>query len=144
MAGIAIFFGEMVVVKSQGGKFTNLNTGEVMEYTMLMHVRYFMLNQEKHLSIVIIICIVMFFCLLGFFGYHLYLAKINQTTNESFKVSFFEKQLDREEKILNAILKECEEWTPETADDLMPKIAVDEISMPRTKPARIQKLKEMI
>jgi len=44
LAGIAIFLGEMHVVSSQGAKFTNLNTGEIMDYTMQMHMRYFMLN----------------------------------------------------------------------------------------------------
>jgi hypothetical protein len=47
-----------------------------------------------------------------FFNYHVTLAVNNQTTNESFKKWDCEYDLNREKRILNKLISECEEWDP--------------------------------
>ena len=53
--------------------------------SFIMFLKYFFLNEEKFLGLIIIISIVMFVMLVMFFSYHLSLATANETTNESFK-----------------------------------------------------------
>ena len=83
--------------------------------------------------------------LAGFFSYHLRLAWKNRTTNESFKEADYKYSLEREESLLKALIIEAEEWQPpqDEKDALMQGIAIDGESLPRTKQARIQKLKEL-
>ena len=136
-AGIAVFFGEMKVIKEHGAGFVNTRTGEAIDYTIGLHMQYFFLNQEKTFGCIFLVCMVMTVVLAIFFNYHLKLVKSNRTTNESFKVSDFEKHLQREHTILSQLLEECEEWKPKSADQTeMPKITIDEVVMPNTKAAR--------
>ena len=46
--------------------FVNTKTGERYEATLLMHLKYFFLNEERHLGIVV--CIVEFTGRLGFWS----------------------------------------------------------------------------
>lgn len=52
-----------------------------------MHLRYFFLNEEKNFGVIVVICAVMGFVLIFFFGYHLNLATSNTTCNEDYKKS---------------------------------------------------------
>ena len=73
--------------------FVNTKTGERYEATLLMHLKYFFLNEERHFGIVVCICTIITPVLIGFFGYHLRLAWKNETTNESYKRESFTNQL---------------------------------------------------
>lgn len=84
-AGIAIVLGVKHTRDSVGMTFKNLKTGEHMESTLLIHVKYFAYNEHKYFCIVIMICIVMGVVLMFFLSYHLYLVSINETTNENWK-----------------------------------------------------------
>ena len=80
--------------------FYNKITGEKFKPTFMIHLKYFMFNEERMFGVVIIICIVMCIVLIFFFGYHLSLVYYNQTTNESFKREEVKFQLEREERII--------------------------------------------
>jgi len=77
--------GEKQRKEAQGLNFINRATGEVVAPTLWMHVKFFFNQEEKNFGLVIAICIVMGVVLVAFVGYHLRLAKSNQTTNEEFK-----------------------------------------------------------
>ena len=80
--------------------FYNKITGEKFQPTMIIHLKYFMLNEERMFGVVVIICIVMCTVLIAFFGYHLVLVYYNQTTNESFKCDEIKQSLVREHTII--------------------------------------------
>ena len=70
-----------------------------------MHLRYFCSNQEKLFSIVVVICIVMSAVLAVFLSYHLKMATNNQTTNENYKVEDCQFALEKEQIVLETLLK---------------------------------------
>lgn len=129
-----------------GGAFINTKTNERIEYTTRLHLRYFISNQEKMFSIVVVICIAMSIVLTGFLMYHLKLATSNTTTNEDYKKDDFYISVQKEKQILEMILKKAEDWhpAPDATSQEMPKISVDNKPLPRSKPARLQKLNDMI
>ena len=105
VAGILIFLGEKHNILRDGGAFVNNRTGERLEYTMRMHLRYFVTAQEKWFCIVVAVCIAMVGILTAFLGYHFNLARQNKTTNESFKVLDHMDALDSEQKIVSALIE---------------------------------------
>jgi palmitoyltransferase len=100
LAGIAIFYGQMQQKDRSGARFYNKATGEYVQSTLLMHFKFFFLNEERHFGLVIIICIAMFFALSVFFVYHLRLVIANTTTNESFKKDSINASLERQGTIV--------------------------------------------
>lgn len=69
--------GEKEKIDKAGVMFKNMRTGETVQPTLKVHLKYFFLSQERHFGIILVICIVMFFVLSGFLIYHLRLAKSN-------------------------------------------------------------------
>lgn len=100
VAGMLIFWGEKHKKELSGARFINKRTGVLQDATLIMHLKFFFLNEERKFGVVVVICIVMGVCLLVFFLYHLDLALSNMTTNESFKRVMCQDKLCREEKIL--------------------------------------------
>mmetsp|Transcript_5440 Transcript_5440/g.9179 ORF Transcript_5440/g.9179 Transcript_5440/m.9179 type:complete len:148 (+) Transcript_5440:996-1439(+) len=140
-----IFLGEMQEKNKSGAKFINSVTKQIIQPSFLMHVKYFFLNQERSLGVVIIICFVMCLMLIGFLGYHLGLVRMNQTTNESFKHDECFELLKREMKIIEQLILECQTWQPPGPDadqQLMPPIKVDNVPMPLKKESRLRKFQE--
>lgn len=74
LAGIAIFVGQMHQKDKSGARFYNKATGEYVSSTLIMHFKFFFLNEQKWFGMVIIICVAMFFALTAFFVYHLRLV----------------------------------------------------------------------
>ena len=115
--------------------FQNRKTGEKFKPTLSIHLKYFFLAEERYFGIVLVICVVMAVVLTCFLGYHLRLARSNQTTNESFKRDEFKHALQYEKKVLKELIKECEDWVPKKLEDgteetIMPPIRVDGELMP--------------
>ena len=75
-----------------------------------MYAKYFFLAEEVLLGLVIIISLVMGIMLIWFTSYHLGMVLRNETTNENFKKDHFKHKLGREKKIINQLVKECEEY----------------------------------
>ena len=99
-AGLLIFYGEVLKKTQEGARFYNKKTGEYIDPTLTMHLRFFFLYEHKMFGGVIIICIVMSFALGFFFVYHARLAMANETTNESFKREDIKSKFDFEDKTL--------------------------------------------
>ena len=146
IAGIAIFLGEKEKIVREGARFINNNTGETVEYTLALHLRFFVSNQEKWFSIVVVICICMAVVLVFFFGYHMWLAINNQTTNENFKIGDCKRYVTKEYNILSAVKKQTEEWTPpkENPNFKMNTCKIDDVNLPLTRASRLKKLDEMM
>lgn len=148
VAGILIFLGEREKILAQGPQagFVNTRTGEVIPYNLKLHARFFLSNQEKAFSIIVLVCIVMANVLTGFLGYHLKLAWNNKTTNEDYKRDDFEHSLKNEKKVLEKLYERSEEWQPSKDDpnEEMNKITIDGREIPRQKEARLKKIKELI
>ena len=85
VVGLLIFLGEKERKDAAGLVFVNTVTGERAAPTLWTHVKFFFLNEERHLGVVVSICAIITPVLCGFFGYHLRLAWNNETTNESYK-----------------------------------------------------------
>ena len=69
-----IFLGDTLLKKLAGTKFKHNITGEILEPTFMMSFKFFFLNEERHLALVIVICGVMILALGVFLWYHLRLA----------------------------------------------------------------------
>jgi hypothetical protein len=65
-------------------KFVNYKTGETIEATLWIVLRY-LFDQEIAFAFVTILCIAMSLMLGSFTAYHLWLAMTNVTTNERYK-----------------------------------------------------------
>ena len=111
-AGVIIFYAEVLKKNSEGARFINKATGEYIDPSLIMHLKYFFLFEQKMFGAVIIICVVMSAALGAFFVYHCKLAIDNMTTNESFKRTDCEKKYDFEDKTLQELIDECESWQP--------------------------------
>lgn len=98
VAGMLIFLGDMTMKRLAGINFKHNVTGEIIEPTASLLAKFFFLNEERHLGVVIIICGFMIIALGIFLFYHLYiLAWNNQTTNEAFKLGSCKRRLIRQE-----------------------------------------------
>jgi hypothetical protein len=112
IAGIAIFYGDMLIKNYQGARFINKKTGGYHESSLLMHLKYFFLYEQRMFGCVVIICVVMSIALSIFFIYHINLARNNETTNESFKRGDMSENLKFEAETVQSLLDEATEWKP--------------------------------
>ena len=104
IAGLLIFLGEKDEIMKNGGVFYNTKTGEKIAYSTRLHIKYFIRNQERMFSVVVVICFAMAIVLTGFLAYHLRMAVNNQTTNENYKFDDCQYGVDKEIKILKQLL----------------------------------------
>ena len=69
------------------------------------------------------------------------------TTNEEAKKKDFISRLDRDEEIINKLIKDLEEWKPKSTkaeDQMLPPIIIDNVRMADDKATRMQKFKELL
>ena len=82
-----------------------------------------------------------------FLGYHLNMIRLNVTTNETLKKDDCRYAVRREMYIINEIIEETEKWTPKKDakdKDEMPRLRIDGVVQPTSRPARLAKLKDRI
>ena len=142
VVGLLIFLGEKDRKDAAGLVFVNTVTGERAAPTLWTHVKFFFLNEERHLGVVVSICAIITPVLCGFFGYHLRLAWNNETTNESYKREAVRAGIQFQLDTLGAMTKKIEDWEPEKKGDQLPQLRVDGEDMPRSKQGRLKRYKE--
>lgn len=84
VGALSVLWSDVVQHRLFEARFVNQDTGEIISAGWGIVLRY-LLHTNTEIFMVLVLCAVMGVVIIGFTGYHYWLAAINMTTNETFK-----------------------------------------------------------
>ena len=110
-------------------------------------MRYFFFNEQNEVSMILFLNIVLGGILAHFFYQHMVLIMKNMTTNEEAKKKDFISRLEKDETIINRLIKDLDEWKPKSGKpehQVLPPMIIDNIKMADDKIKRMQHFKDLL